>query len=106
MIKLIIIVAIIIFIVIPLYRGESVSSVVNNIAKTIDSIRTGTPTWVKELIVKVFSVAFRLIQAVFRTVVEVIFDEAKRGVNEKLDEEKESIANDVMQKLQGVVETQ
>lgn len=103
MIKLIILVIIIVFIALPLYQGESVSGVVNSIGSTIESIRSGTPTWVKELVVKVFSIAFRLIQAIFRTVIDIVFEEAKKGVNDKLDQEKENITNDMIENFKDAI---
>ncbi|OWK27055.1 MAG: hypothetical protein US76_00310 [Parcubacteria group bacterium GW2011_GWA2_38_13b] len=89
MIKIIIIFLIVIFIVLPLYRGDSVGSVINNIKTTISDIASATPQWLKDLTVKVFSVFFKLIQTVFNAIVDSIFNEAGK----KMEDQKNEIKN-------------
>lgn len=93
MIKIIIIVLIVIFIVVPLYRGESVGSVIKNIQNTISEIALATPQWLKDLVVKVFSVFFKLIQAVFNTLIDSIFNEASKKIDQELEDQKNEIKN-------------
>ena len=96
MIKIIIVVLILAFIIIPLYQGESVSGVVKNIENTIENIRTSTPTWVKDLTIKVFSVAFELIKAIFGTIIDFAFDEIGEEVDTKIEDTKEDLKNGIM----------
>jgi predicted hydrocarbon binding protein len=93
LIKIIIIVIIIIFIVLPLYKGDSVSSVINNIGNTINAVKDNTPNWAKELVGKVFSISIRLIKVMFNAIVDIIFEEAGREVDKKLEEKKDEIDN-------------
>ena len=93
MIKIIIIFLIVIFIVLPLYRGDSVGSVINNIKTTISDIASATPQWLKDLTAKVFSLFFKLIQAVFNTIVDSIFNETGKKIDQELEEQKNEIKN-------------
>lgn len=93
MIKIIFIVLIVIFIVLPLYRGDSVGSVITNIKNTISEIVSITPQWLKDLIAKVFSVFFKLIQVVFNTIVDSIFNEAGKKIDQELEKQKDEIKN-------------
>lgn len=95
MIKIIIIVLIVIFIVLPLYRGDSVGSVITNIKNTISDITSATPQWLKDLTIKVFSVIFKLIQAVFSTLVDSIFNEAGKKIDQEMEKQKNEIKDQV-----------
>lgn len=97
MIKIIIIVLIVIFIVLPLYRGDSVGSVISNIKNTISDIVSATPQWLKDLIAKVFSVFVKLIQVVFNTIVDSIFNKAGEKIDKELEQQKDEIKNQTLE---------
>ncbi|MEK7627220.1 MAG: hypothetical protein AAB397_01395 [Patescibacteria group bacterium] len=88
MIKIIIIVLIIVFIVIPLYRGESVGNVINTIKDTVSGIITATPQWLKDLVVKIFSVLFELIKVIFNAIVDFIYNKSGKNTDQDLVKDK------------------
>lgn len=91
MIKIILIIIVILLIVIPLYQGKGVQYIIDNISGIISVIRTNTPSWAKELIIKAFSVVLKLVRAIFNVIIDVIFEETKKGINQRFDDKKENL---------------
>lgn len=69
--------------------------ITRNIGDSINAIKDNTPTWVKELVGKVFSISFRLVKVMFNAVLDIIFEEAGREVDKKLEDKKEEIKDGI-----------
>lgn len=91
MIKIILIVVVILLIVVPLYQGNGVQYIIDNISGIINVIRTNTPSWAKGFIIKAFSVVLKLAKAIFNVIIDVIFEETKKGINQHFDDKKENL---------------